>query len=117
MDRIDRRAIEKLRRLGMTESLADGAEAVRVTAQYSGRPSSPNRKAWTERLTSWERQIADDAGRMGAELVEGSLSVSGQTVELLVPITRLESLRCALERDEVRVRLLEEHDVDPSSPS
>ena len=81
--------IEKMRRLGLVERTPDGAEAVRLTVQCRSSAAGQSRENWRETLLDWQRDIGRRLADHGASLVHGSLSVSGQTVEAIVPLDEL----------------------------
>ena len=114
MDEIDPKDIDKLRQLGATEQLQGGVEGVRLTAQFRGAPASRDRRAWKSTLEEWERRLADEMKQFGAHTVDGSLSMSGQTVELVVPVKGLEATVRKLAKDDVGVRLSKERTIDPN---
>jgi hypothetical protein len=114
MDEIDPKEIDKLRKLGATEDLQGGVEGVRLTAQFRGSPMTHDRDAWKFALQEWERHLADQIKQFGAHTVDGSLSMSGQTVELVVPVKDLEATVRKLAEDDVGVRLSRERTIDPN---
>jgi hypothetical protein len=114
MDVIDPKDIDRLRKLGATEQLQGGVEGVRLTAQFRGTPASRDRRAWKSELEQWERHLSDEVKKFGAHTVDGSLSMSGQTVELVVPVKDLEAAVRKLAEDDVDVRLTQERTIDPN---
>ena len=84
--------IEKMRRLGLTDRTSAGAEAVRVTAQCRGALAGHSRESWRSTLQAWERDVERKLASHGGELVKGSLSITGQTVEAIVPVDELPSI-------------------------
>lgn len=113
MAEIDKTEIEKLRKLGAMETTRGGEEGVRLTAQFRGAPSTPDRKAWKETLEQWERRLDEKIRPFGAATVDGSLSTSGQSVELVVPVKDLDAAVKALSDDDIGLRLSRERKVDP----
>jgi uncharacterized protein HemX len=114
MAEIDQNEIDKLRKLGATVQLDDGGEGVRLTAQFRGTPESRDRQAWKSTLEEWERHLSDKMKPFGGHMVDGSLSLSGQTVELVVPVKDLEAAVRKLSDDDIGVRLTQERTIDPN---
>ncbi|MFS4438904.1 hypothetical protein ACMA5I_11880 [Paracoccaceae bacterium GXU_MW_L88] len=114
MDRLGPQEIEKLAASGETETLPGGAPGLRLTAQYPGRPTTRDRSEWAAELQKWEQHLAEDIREMGGDTVDGSLSMSGQTVELLVPLDVVEVTVRKLESQNIAVTLQRERRVDPS---
>jgi hypothetical protein len=114
MDKIDQNDIEKLRKLGAIEQLQGGEEGVRLTAQFRGAPATPDRRAWKSTLEEWERHVSGQMKQFGAHTVDGSLSMSGQTVQLIVPVKDLEAAVRKLSEDDIDVRLTQERTIDPN---
>lgn len=110
---VDKRQIERMLALDQTDTLSDGEPGLRFTAHYAGRPSSRDRALWAQQLRTWQRRLAADLKDVGVEQVEGSLSLSGQTVELVVPLKRLEDILKTLDDRGIDVVLLREHGIDP----
>jgi hypothetical protein len=102
----DQYALEKLRRLGLVHQMADGAEGVTITAQYRGSPASNDRTAWKAEMEAWKEDLDGTLAKHGAELVPNSMSLLAQTVEALVPTSKLDELASALKTDNVRVDLV-----------
>ncbi|NLD69777.1 MAG: hypothetical protein GX644_13315 [Limnobacter sp.] len=98
--------IEKLRRLGLVERLPDGAEAVRLTVQCRRPVAGQSRERWRDALLDWQRDIGRRLADHGGCLVQDSLSVSGQTVEAIVPVDELPAVCNAMAGCDARVDLL-----------
>ena len=98
--------IEEMRRLGLTERTEGGEEAVRVSVQCRRAACGHSREGWRGVLQEWEREVGQALARHGAQLVQGSLSVSGQTVEALVPVGELTAICDEMARRDARVDLL-----------
>lgn len=96
---------------GLVVSDSSGNKAVRVYLQYlpdiRGRSRDARRKALRTRFD----QIAEKRSQTGVELDPGSLSVSGQVIEALVPIQHFDEARHELEDDDLRVDLVESFDA------
>lgn len=98
--------VEKVIKQGGLERLHTGANGVRVSLQYEPRlltPSFPDRKLELKR--EFER-IAQSLNQRGAELDLDSISVSGQTVEALLPIDQLAEIEEDLSDRNIRVDLV-----------
>ncbi|KJJ99593.1 MULTISPECIES: hypothetical protein [Pseudomonas] len=108
---VETREIEKLRQLGLTEQTSAGVEAVRVTAQCRLSAAGYTRDKWRSALLDWECGIEQQLASHGAELVPGSLSVSGQTVEVVVPIDQLSSVVAEMADADVRIDIVTPHQV------
>lgn len=102
----DQSDLEKLRRLGLVRKLPDGTEAVKITAQYCGTPSSSDRGVWKAQMEAWENLMSDKLAKVGAEIVPNSLSLSAQTVEAVVPTFRLDEVAKDLNKEDIRVDLV-----------
>lgn len=98
--------IEKLRRLGLTELTSAGLEAVRVTAQNRRRIGGKSRESLRTMLQAWETELDHKLMRHGGEVVVGSLSIAGQTVEAVVPIVELDSVSEEMIEADVRLDLV-----------
>ncbi|KAB1068595.1 hypothetical protein [Methylobacterium planeticum] len=102
----DHSDLEKLRRLGLVRRTADGAEAVKVTAQYRGAPVSRDRQAWKAEMEAWQKGLDGKLAKHGAEIVPNSLSLSAQTVEAVVPTMQLDAITNELKGEDVRVDIV-----------
>lgn len=102
---MDAKVIEQLRRNQSLHTLADGREAVDVTLQFTGRVpalSRPERKAWlSARFSRVDQRLGR---RIGVK--PGSLSVSGQTIEAVVPVDELDQVEAQLAHDEFRLDVM-----------
>ncbi|SPO65039.1 hypothetical protein [Pseudomonas sp. JV241A] len=103
---VETREIEKLRQLGLTEHTSAGVEAVRVTAQCRRSAVGFTRDKWRSALLDWESEIEQQLASHGGELIQGSLSVSGQTVEAVVPIVELSSVVAEMADSDVRIDIV-----------
>ncbi|MCF1487912.1 hypothetical protein LZ838_11140 [Pseudomonas sp. AA27] len=108
---LEMREVEKLRQLGLTEHTSGGAEAVRVTAQCRQVGKVLTREDLRSRLVDWQRQLEQRLAIHGAELIEGSLSVSGQTVEAVVPILELSQVMAEMSEQDVRIDIVKPRQV------
>lgn len=102
----DQNDLEKLRRLGLVRTMPDGTEAVKITAQYRGAPSSSDRGAWRAQMEAWQSLLSGELANFGAQIVPDSLSLSAQTVEAVVPTRRLDEVAKKLSDKDVRVDLV-----------
>ena len=98
--------IEKMRRLGLVERTPDGVEAVRLTVQCRWSAAGHSRQSWRETLLDWQQDIGRRLADHGACLVQDSLSVSGQTVEAIVPVDELPAVCETMDDCGARVDLL-----------
>ena len=98
--------IAKMRRLGLVERTPDGAEAVRLTVQCRRSAAGQSRQSWREMLLDWQRDIGRRLADHGASLVQGSLSLSAQTVEAIVPVDELPAVCESMDDCGARVDLL-----------
>lgn len=96
---------------GLVVSDSSGNEAVRVYLQYLPDLPGRSRDARREALRNEFQRIAEKGSRTGVELDPGSLSVSGQVIEALVPIQHFDEAKHVLENDGVRVDLVEPFDA------
>ena len=108
---IDHRAIEKLRPRSETASTSSGAEAVRITAQCRRPLIAQSRQERKAILEDWQNSIGQALARHGGEIVPGSLSIAGQTIEAIVPIANLPSAEAELAQENVRVDLVTSRQV------
>ena len=108
---IDDDKIEKLRARGLVDRTSEGLEAVRVTAQCRLAFDKTDYAASRQTMQQWENSIAAKFARHGGEVVPGSLSVAGQTVEFLLPPNKLAFIERELDADGVRLDLVEERNA------
>lgn len=103
---MDRKEIDKLRALGLTEETAAGKEAVRVSLQLRRKLFD---KTLDERrlvLQAWQQQIGASLMRRGAELVPDSLSITGQSIEAVVPVEQCTEIEADMDSGECRIDLI-----------
>jgi len=62
-------------------------------------------------LEDWQNSIGQALARHGGEIVPGSLSIAGQTIEAIVPIANLPSAEAELAQENVRVDLVTSRQV------
>src|SRR5438128_905743 len=103
---MDAHLLDRVIKQGDIERLHTGATGVRVSLQYEPKlatPSFPDRKMELKR--EFER-IAQTLNEKGAEVDLNSISVSGQTVEAVLPVDQLDEIESDLSDKSVRVDLL-----------
>ena len=110
---MDKNVIRKLRDLGALSRTSTGEEGVRVSLHYKPRLDEPSRSARREILQSAFGKVASEVHSRGLECDLGSLSVSGQTVEAVLPVRDYESLVDELERKDIRVDALLDQQIVP----
>jgi hypothetical protein len=101
---VDRHIVDKLRRDQSLHELPDGRQGVCVTLQFVGavpRVARAERKDWLER----QFVSVQFALQHHLELKPDSLSVSGQSIDAVVPVDELDEIRDRLSREDVRVEL------------
>lgn len=103
---MDSRLIEKLDRMGALSCLGTGKKAVRVTMQYQPALDVKSRDLRRRALYEEFERVRDNIESKGAEVDLESLSVSGQTVEALLPLDRCDEIEENLRHCNVRVDLL-----------
>ena len=103
--------IEKMRRLGLTERSADGVETVRISIQCRQTAAGHTRDSWCGVLQAWEREVDRTLAPHGGRVVRDSLSVSGQTVEAVVPVAELPAVFEEMGQRDARVDLMRERRV------
>jgi hypothetical protein len=110
---MDNHKIQKLRNLGAISRLDTGEEGVRVSLQYKPRLDEPSRTARRDILHREFEKIASECLSEGTQVDLGSLSVSGQTVEAVLPVKNYDRLVNDLEQKDVRVDDLINRQVIP----
>jgi hypothetical protein len=108
---MDDQLLQQLRNLGATARLASGEEGVRVSLQYRARLAEPSRAARRELLHREFQSIAAELVPKGTEVDLGSLSISGQTVEAVLPLREYDHLVDDLKKRQVRVDALLDRQV------
>ncbi len=93
---MDPEKLEKLRRAHAVRRLPDGREGVSVTIQYRGEMPAVPRTARREWLEHEIARVVRSVECEGAVVVPESVSVSGQTMEAIVPAGELENLESRL---------------------
>lgn len=100
---MEAREIEKLRNRGMTVPTAGGDEGVRITAQCRRLFGDQSRQERRLALEAWGQDLELRIATHGGQIVPGSLSVTGQTIDVIVPIESLPSLEADLSSSDIRV--------------
>lgn len=98
--------IARLRQLGLTERRPGGAEVIRCSVQFRRRPSGHSRAAWRRIIAGWEADIARVVSDAGGALVPGSFSLTGQLVEVLVPVDALAQVRDEIDARHGRIDIV-----------
>lgn len=112
---MDRRELDRLRRLGLTEKTSSGAEGVRISAQHQRTIAGETRPDRRKALQTWADDLNEKVAHHGGEVVPDSLSVAGQTVEAIVPIDTFEAVQSDLTNEGVRIDLVVPRQVVPGS--
>jgi hypothetical protein len=110
---MDEHKIQKLRNLGAISRLSTGEEGVRVSLQYKRRLEDPSRAVRRDILNKEFQKIASECAAEGTDVDLGSLSVSGQTVEAVLPVQHYDRLVNDFERREIRVDDLVDRQIVP----
>lgn len=100
---MDLKLVKKLRQLGAIEHLDAGADGVRVSLQCRLKLTDQSRTQRRDILKSEFERIAHDLSSEGAKVDLDSMSVSGQTVEALLPLDKYDHLTDKLSKQDVRV--------------
>lgn len=109
---INEKQIAKLRAHGLIERTRGGEEAVRVTAQNRTPFKNGDYAGLRKAMQEWEKSITATLVKHGADVVPGSLSVLGQTIELLVPAKDVVSINREFAKEEVRLDLMEDWNAE-----
>jgi len=112
---MDEHTIKKLRNLGALSRLPTGEEGVRVSLQYKPRLEEPSRSVRRDILHREFQKIASEGVPEGSSVDLESLSVSGQTVEAVLPVQHYDRLVNDLEQREVRVDTIFDRQIVPES--
>lgn len=112
---MDRQELDKLRRLGLTETTTLGAKGVRISAQHQRSLPATTRPDRRKTLQAWAEGLNARVAGYGGEVVPGSLSIAGQTVEAIVPIDSIEVIEHDLAKEDIRIDLVVPRQVVPDS--
>lgn len=110
---MDEHLVQRLRDLGAISRLETGQEGVHVSLQYKPRLEDPSRSARRDILQREFQKIATEVVPEGAEVRLESLSISGQTVEAVLPLGDYDRVVDDLEQREVRVDALVDRQIVP----
>jgi hypothetical protein len=105
------KVLEKLYKLGAVDKLANGQEGVRVSLMCNSTLPRTSRSARRNILQQRFGDVANDILPDGAEIDLNSLSVSGQTVEAVLPIDNYDRIAEKLKQQDIRVDLLTNEQV------
>jgi hypothetical protein len=100
---MEMKLLKKLRQIGAIEHLDAGVDGVRVSLQCRLKLTDPSRTGRRNILKSEFERIARDLSKEGAKVDLDSISVSGQTVEAVLPLDKYDHLTDALSKQDVRV--------------
>jgi hypothetical protein len=99
---MDAKVVDKLRRDQSLHELPDGREGIDVTLQFVGSvpaESRPERKDWLKKCFSNVKERLDSR----LDLKPESLSVSGQSIDAVVPVEEFDDIREKLSQEGVRL--------------
>lgn len=108
---MDPKVLDNLYKLGAVDRLPNGQDGVRVSLQYRSRLTSGSRSSRRDLLKQTFEDIAKDIVSDGAEVDLNSLSVSGQTVEAILPVDQYDDITDKLNQQNIRVDLVQERQV------
>lgn len=108
---MDLSKIAALRKRGFLEAGPNGEECVRLSVQQRGVDEALNYPALKRQLETWVEKLREDISAFGGDVVPDTLSTSGQTVEALIPVTRIHSASAALESQGVRLDFVEPRQI------
>ncbi len=108
---MDAKALAKLYKRGAVDRLSNGKDGIRVSLQYKSKLSTPSRSYRRTLLQETFENIAKVILSEGAEIDLNSLSVSGQTVEAVLPVDKYDNITDKLKAQDIRVDLLTDEQV------
>ena len=108
---MDATLLERLYKLGAIERMANGQDGVRVSLMWDSTLSEPSRPARRDLLRQKFECVANEILPDGAEVDLNSISVSGQTVEALLPIDNYDQITDKLKQQSIRVAPLTNEQV------
>jgi len=100
---LDKRIIDKMRRLGLTEQSSTGAETVRLSAQCTAPLFKHDRAQRRAFLDRWRRELDEKLKKHGGEVITDSLSMTAQTVDVRVPVDSLEAAEKEMAEEDIRL--------------
>lgn len=92
-----------MEQLGTLKDLGGGRVGVPVSLQYESRLDDPSRTTRRDVLRRRFEQIEQQLASVGAKLDLGSISVSGQTVDAVLPADSIDKIELSLRAQHVRV--------------
>lgn len=98
--------IQKLIGTDALVTTSKGLDGVRVSLQCRAAITGPSRDARHQSLRAAFENIADAIRTQGAEVDLDSISVSGQIVEAILPISCFDEITKVLDEQDVRVDVL-----------
>lgn len=103
---MDSKVLEKLYKLGAIDKLANGRDGVRVSLMWKTTLPAASRSTRRSMLRQKFENVANDIRAYGAEVDLDSVSISGQTVEAILPIDKYDEISDKLKKEDIRVDLL-----------
>jgi hypothetical protein len=100
---MDSKVLERLYKLGAIDRLTNGQDGVKVSLMWQTRLSEPSLSARRDLLKQKFECTANDILSDGAEVDLTSISVSGQTVEAVLPIHNFDDITDKLKQQSIRV--------------
>jgi hypothetical protein len=104
--------LEKFRRLGAMVELPGGAEGIRVSIQYVPRLTGLSWQARESALQAEFAKLSSQLAASSAEIVPQSLSVSGQTIKVVLPTDAYDRLPGELDPAVFRIDAIIDRDVE-----
>ena len=101
--RMDKHLLAKLGGLDALEKLDRGLRGVRVSLQSQGALPAGSRAERRACLEEHFAKIAETLAGAGARVDLGTISVSGQTVEAVLPVDDYDDMKRRLEDEGIRV--------------
>lgn len=103
---MDAKVLKKLYDTGAIDRLSNGQDGVRVSLQYQS-ATSGSRSSRRTLLKQAFKDIAKEIVSEGAEVDLDSISVSGQTVEAILPVDNYDNIAGKLNQQNIRVDLVQ----------
>lgn len=100
---MDPSTLKKMEQMGALTDLGGGRVGVPVSLQYEARLDPPSRATRRDLLRQRFERIERELAPQGATVDLGSISVSGQTVEAVLPVDAIDGIETALRVQHVRV--------------
>lgn len=102
----ERLPLSKLAQRDQLAQLSSGRPGVPATLQLQQRQSSSTMDARRNTLREQFAKAAPAVERLGGEVNLNSLSITGQTVEAILPVDQYDQIETSLRSQEIRVDLL-----------